>query len=279
VVPLALYNAVYFAFFGRLASGNLFDAVPTTEYGSGSWFHFAPLLAAGVGGAVLVLALLGLPSAARQRDDSRRAPWGYRLLFLTPYALYYLVHTVLYHFGLFASGGYGVFLLPMAPAAAVMAALGGEWAYGGIKSGLNRRLSARTAQRVALIPAALVLGLIVSGGLSATPALLDPLHAAQQQAAGWVKAQLAPLSIEPPVAGAHIAFWLAFRPHWPTSSQPWWFDPAALPPGSLLVWDSKYSPGRGMTPESLAASGWREVERFGDVEAGSAAIIYEREGA
>jgi hypothetical protein len=52
-----------------------------------------------------------------------------------------------------------------------------------------------------------------------------------------------------------------------------------LPPGSLLVWDSKYSPGRGMTPESLAASGWREVERFGDVEAGSAAIIYEREGA
>jgi hypothetical protein len=132
----------------------------------------------------------------------------------------------------------------------------------------------------ALVPAALVLGLVISAGLSAEPAALDPLHAAQQQAAAWVAAYEAedPARADVTVAGAHVAFWLAFRPQWPTTSQPWWFDPAQLSPGSLLVWDSKYSPGRGMTPESLTAAGWRELTRFGEVDAGSAAIIYQREG-
>ena len=271
ILPLGLYNAAYALTFGRLASGNLLDAVPTTEYGSGSWFHFVPLLVAGVGPVLLALALLGLVPVARQRDPACCAPWGRPLFYLAPYALYFLVHTVLFHFGLFASGGYSVFLLPLAPAVAVLAALGGEWANGGLKRALERSLKAAVARRVALIPAALVLGLILGSGMLAPPTPLDPLHEAQQQAAGWVQDYLATRNTEPPVAAAHVAFWLAFRPQWPSSSQPWWFDEAALPVGSLLVWDGKYSPERGMTPESLAREGWQEVQRFG-----SETIVYRR---
>jgi hypothetical protein len=230
---------------------------------------------------VLVLAVIGLVPASRLRDSTRRAPWGISLFFLAPYALYFLVHTVLFHFGLFASGGYGVFLLPLAPAAAVLAALGGEWAYGVLKRALAGWLSPSAARWAALVPAALVLGLIIRAGMSAESAALDPLHAAQQQAAAWVTAYEAndPARADLPVAGTHVAFWLAFRPQWPTSIEPWWIDPAQLPPGGLFVWDSKYSPGRGMMPESLEADGWREQARFGDMDAGSAAIVYQREGA
>lgn len=277
VLPLGLYNAAYVIQFGRLASGNLFDAVPTTEYGSGSWLHFAPKLAEGVGIPVMVLALLGLIPAARQRDPARRAPWGWSLFYLAPYALYFAVHTLLFHFGLFASGGYGVFLLPLAPAAALLAARGGEWAYDGLKRALARRWSPAVVRWGALAPAALVLLLIFGFGLNAAPTPLDPLHAAQQQAAAWVQGYLDTQSIQPPVAAAHVAFWLTFRPQWPTSAEPWWFDEAALPVGSLLVWDSKYSPERGMTPEALAQDGWQEVQRFGSEADGSAAIIYQRE--
>ena len=275
--PMLAYNAVFFATYGRLASGNLFDAVPTTEYGTGSWFHFVPLLAAGVGPVVLVLALLGLVPAVRQRDDTRRTPGGWAILFLVPYALYFAVHALLYRFGLFASGGYGVFLLPLAPAAAVLAARGGEWAYDRLNQGLRGRLSPSLARGSAVVVAAVVLGLIISSGMLAPPTPLDPLHAAQQEAADWVTARLDTLSVPPPVAAAHVAFWLAYDPVWPSANQPWWFDAAALPARSLLVWDSKYSPARGLTPEGLTGSGWREVARFGSDE--SAAIVYEREDA
>lgn len=276
ILPLAVYNAAYLLVFGRLASGNLLDAVPTTEYGSGSWLHFVPKLAAGVGLPLLALALLGLIPAARQRDETRRAPWGRSLLFFTPYALYFLIHTLLYHFGLFASGGYAVFLLPLAPAAAVLAARGGEWAYTGLRHALGQRFSAQTARWTVRALAAVALVLILGAGLSAAPTPLDPLHASQQQAAVWVQRYLDTLSVEPPVAGAHVAFWLAFRPQWPTASEPWWFDAAALPAGSLLVWDSKYSPERGLTPAALAQAGWQELQRFGREDDGSAAIIYRR---
>ena len=277
VLPLGLYNAAFYLLFGRLASGNLIDAVPTTEYGSGSWLHFVPLLAAGVGIPVLVLALTGLLLATRQRDETRRAPWGWSLLYLAPYALYFLVHTLLFHFGLFASGGYGVFLLPLAPAAAVLAARGGEWAFAGIRIVLNQRLPAQAARWSALALAAVALVLIAGAGLNAAPTPLDPLHAAQQQAALWVQGYVDTLSIKPSVAGTHVAFWLAFRPVWLTYDQPWWLDETVLPRGGLLVWDSKYGPTRGISPDSLTRDGWREMARFGDVDEGSAAIVYRRE--
>jgi hypothetical protein len=280
-LPLALYNLLYLVLFGRLASGNLLDAVPTTEYGAGSWLHFVPLLAAGAGPALFILALLGLGPASRARTDSSRVPFGRALIYFTPYLAYFLVHTIIYRFGLFASGGYAVFLLPLAPAVAVLAARGGEWAYAWLRRVGEGRWSAPAAHRLAQAAMGLILGVVIASALLAPPTALDPLYAAQREAAAWVKQWEAadPARADVPVAATHVAFWLAFRPAWPSASEPWWFDPAALPAGALLVDDSKYSPARGLTPESLAQDGWRELARFGDPATQSAAIIYRREGA
>lgn len=275
LLPLALYNLAFLILFGRLASGNLLEAVPTTEYGAGSWFHFLPLLVAGAGPGLIILFVLGLAPASRQRDDTGRVPRDWALLYFAPYLAYFAVHTVIFRFGLFASGGYGIFLLPLAPAVAVLAARGGEWAWQRLNRASERR--GQIATRIALLPAALALGLIISSGMIVPPTPLDPLHSAQRAAADWVIRWLAddPNRADTPVAATHVAFWLEFRPEWPTSSEPWWFDPADLPAGSLLVYDSKYSPGRNITPGALEQAGWRELARFGD----QAAIIYQREGA
>lgn len=281
IAPLALYNLAYLAQFGHLASGNLLDAVPTTDYGSGSWTHFLPLFRDGVGRPVLALFLLGLVPAARRRDAAGRVPGGRALLYLAPYALYFALHTVLYHFGLFASGGYGVFLLPLAPAVAVLAALGAEWADGHLKRLLAKRGSPAISRWAALAPAAVVIAAVVGVGLDVAPTPLDPIDAVQRQAASWVADWQAADSARAalPILAPHVAFWLAYQPVWPTATKPWSFEMDRLPAGGLLVWDSKYSAGRGYTPDALTAAGWHEVERFGSVEAGSAAVIYLREGA
>ena len=85
----------------------------TVEYGNGSWGHYLPewLHACGVG--VVALAIAG---AIRM---GRRA-W------LVPALAFGLValHTVIYRFGLFASGGYGRFLIPASGLLAALAAAG-----------------------------------------------------------------------------------------------------------------------------------------------------------
>jgi hypothetical protein len=279
-LPLALYNLLYLALFGRLASGNLLDAVPTSEYGAGSWLHFVPLLAVGAGPALFTLGLLGLVPASRARATLDRVPFGRALVYFAPYLVYFLVHTLIYRFGLFASGGYAVFLLPLAPAVAVLAARGGEWGYAHL-TGLFARRWPAAARRLTQAASGLILGIVIASALLAPPTALDPLYAAQREAAAWVTTWQAADSAraDVPVAATHVAFWLAYRPAWPSASEPWWFDPDALPAGALLVNDSKYSPARGLTPEALAQGGWRELARFGDPATNSAAIIYQREDA
>jgi hypothetical protein len=82
-------------------------------YGTGPWHHFAVrwLIAAGVG--VLALAAAGTVHAGKRAW----LPAGAALA-------YFLLHTVLFRFGLFASGGYERFLVPVAGLLGALGAVG-----------------------------------------------------------------------------------------------------------------------------------------------------------
>ncbi|MGE0481285.1 MAG: hypothetical protein AB7Q17_12515 [Phycisphaerae bacterium] len=86
---------------------------PTDEYGSGAWWSMLARwpLAAGVG--PLLLGCVGAPLLFRTRGGALWVACG---------AAYFVAHSVLYRYGLFATGGYYRFLAPLAPLLATGAA-------------------------------------------------------------------------------------------------------------------------------------------------------------
>jgi hypothetical protein len=91
----------------------IFATEYTSDYGQGTWHHFALrwLVAAGVG--ALALAAAGIAHLGRRALVPAVAAFGL-----------FALHTVLFRYGLFASGGYGRFLVPAASAVAALAAAG-----------------------------------------------------------------------------------------------------------------------------------------------------------
>jgi len=116
-LPLVAYNLVYFLVFREWAAAVYFVSNPTDHYGAGGWLHYVRPVVGRVGVPVTLLSLLALVPIARLPE---------RGLAFAGYILYYLIHTILYRFGLYASGGYALFLLPLAPGFAIAAAMGVE---------------------------------------------------------------------------------------------------------------------------------------------------------
>ncbi|MBU0641093.1 MAG: hypothetical protein KKB50_19715 [Planctomycetes bacterium] len=109
-----LHNLLCVIFLDKLPLLALLEPNPTDQYGSGGWFHMLAhwgLLTAGVG--PLALALVGALRAGRR-------PGG--LLWVGCGATFFLAHTVIFRFGLFAGGGYYRFLVSIGPVVAVLAA-------------------------------------------------------------------------------------------------------------------------------------------------------------
>ena len=113
--PLLFYNGLFFALYRQWPFAIYLQPRPTTLYGSGGWLYFgAPLLDA-VSLPVAGLALLGCIVLRR------------RALVLLGYVVYVALQMIIYRFGLYASGGYALFLLPFAPGVAVAASIGLDW--------------------------------------------------------------------------------------------------------------------------------------------------------
>ncbi|TWT40335.1 hypothetical protein RAS1_40430 [Phycisphaerae bacterium RAS1] len=93
----------------------------TDEYGSGTWWTMLTRWGVAAGGATVLLAIAGAPRTWRRSGG---------MLWITCGAAYFLAHTLFFRFGLFASGGYERFLVPIAPIVAVAAAdaLSAAWA-------------------------------------------------------------------------------------------------------------------------------------------------------
>jgi len=116
VSAIILYNLAAFLFVGSFPFSIYFESEPTTMYGSGTIYHYVPLLAGGVGGVCSILAIIGIYSIRKRFTD-----WS---ILLATYPLYFILHSLIFWKGAFASGGYYNFLMPMAPFVALLAAEG-----------------------------------------------------------------------------------------------------------------------------------------------------------
>lgn len=234
-LPFVGYNLVHYAAIGSWPFEVMLEPSPSTFYGSGGWFHFVPRVVVNAGLPVAILALLG----ARRLLALRPA-------FVWAYVTYLGTHVVLYRFGLFASAGYSIFLLPLAPALAVAATLGIEE----IRAMLDRFGILQHRWRQVLT--AIVLVAIVNAALTVTPHSLGDEGVAVQDAATWLRDSG---TEHDQVWSSHVWFYHFADLNW--TPQRMWSTPIdleAAPSGTLLVWDSRYAPRMGAPYEALESS-------------------------
>lgn len=98
-----------------MAIQRMVDPAPSTQYGQGGWLSFFARGLHAWGPGVFVLAMTGLWKLSRSRDGA----------FLTTcVAAYFLTQTAIRALGLYASGGYARFLIPISPLVAIAALVG-----------------------------------------------------------------------------------------------------------------------------------------------------------
>lgn len=262
-LPLLAFYLVYTTVEGVEAYATYLQARNTTFYGSGSWFHFIRGLRSDVGVPVLLLAALGCWSAYRLK--------GQRRLF-AGFLIYFALHVVFYRFGLFSSGGQPRYVMPTAPAFAILGAMGLElivmcW----------ERLRERVTYTVPLGVLPLIVGLVltvtIAYGMRVQPAFQHPESVALQQASGWLKER--GLSSRSTVATNVNFYYLCPLLVEPQSR--WDYPPrlADLAVGTIVVWDRHYSNrwGLSLTELSESRNNWRKLASFGIDEF---AIIFEK---
>ncbi len=256
-LPLIAYNVGYWLVLQvplpEIPLAIYFQPNSTTEYGSGAWLHYVPYLIVRAGLPVTFWTLGGLYVVVRQR----RRGSNYLLLYLA----YFAVHSLIYHFGWYASGGYDFFLLPLAPALALLASVGVDTLLDLLRK--SRRVVQAVGYAVVFVP-------VLIGVQFASIWQLGAEEIAVRDAARWVSAQ----KVEgADVIAAHV--WFYYDALYEVAWQHSWTecrDLDAAPAGTLLVWDEHYSPLCENYSAARSSPAWDERARFGD----GAAIILEK---
>lgn len=245
-LPLVGYNFLYLATFQRIASSNFASLQPTTFYGSGSWLHYLPAVLFGVYPGLLLLATFSIKRIMRLRAE--------RLVFV-PYIVYLATHIVIYRFGLFASGGYGFFLVPLAPAFALAGAIGAER----VIESSYRQYYRRGNQRQHKILVGSIVFLITITGLLLTPRYPYGREAqAAQSASTWLKENG---FSDFPTVTSHAWFKYFHAPYVASASAP---SVEKLPASTIVVWDAHYSERRSINLSDLSDKGWIRLSDFED---------------
>lgn len=256
-LPLAAYNLAAWIWIGELPSRIYFDAKPTEIYGSGTLWHFIPICLFPAGIFTVVLAAIGLPRCVRDWKTF----WP--LLF---YPAYFVLHSLIFWKGLFASGGYYHFIMPLAPGLAIAAVFGADALLDRGK-GWSRALAWSLCVGLVLQGVALIHVLAMQAWAKVPPQMglaPEPIHQAVQQGLDW-QAVNRPGSA--PIVCHHI--YAAFARDWiETEQQRALFGLSAeqLPVGALVIWENKYSEITGLPIEDFtkAGSGWSEIATFGN---------------
>jgi hypothetical protein len=255
VLPLLAYQTAFALTYDTAPFAVYFHTKPTTTYGHGSWLHYVVPLARSIGPVVALLAAAGLVAARHNRR---------LLLFVAPFALYALVEAVIFRFGLFGSGGDVGYLLPLATAAAVVAA-----------AGVDRMLASYRVPAVTVAVSLLVIATAV-WGLRTSPAHADRAAAPMRQAVHFLRNRGADMSA---VTATHVWYFELAHVRLPVGDglhSPWSHPtrPGRTAPGGLVAWDCFYSNRFGLRWLRLRAARFHELARFGR----GAVVILAREG-
>lgn len=130
------HNLLSYAFLDILPVAMIFQPKPTDYYANGSWLTMTARWLEAAGPALIMLAAAGAPALWRERGGK---------LLLCAATAYFLAHTIIYRFGLFASGGYARFLVPLGPVIAISASAALSEVFAAAK---HRRPTRQTTQRI-----------------------------------------------------------------------------------------------------------------------------------
>jgi len=241
LVPELLYNVLYLLAHGRLGAGNFAHADHGSFYGHGGWSYYVPGAWHGIGAVVTVLAGVGCLVAVRR---------GRNALWLLAYPIWFALHTVVYHYGLYASGGYIVFLTPLAPGAAILAALAVDTAGTQLRAA---RAAPNVLRATGIVAAGALIAVTAAIGLRTDPHPLDGDGQVMRDTAHWIDDHGYGSR---PVITTHP--WFAYFHHYGRQQMlSGTFDAAKVRPDTLLVWDLHYSSRYGIDYALLTpANGW-----------------------
>lgn len=267
VAPIIIYNVLALSFHGSFPFWVYFESEPTTMYGSGPIYHYVPLLIGGVGFITSIIAAVGLWGVRKNA-----AAWS---LLLVTYGSYFLVHSLVFWRGAFASGGYYHFIMPMAPFVALLAAEG---------FGLMTERFAQRKQAVSCLVVALVLfqGFhmnhhqncnqdwegIRRGEVDFSYTLVArPIQQAEtcediEGSLAWIKKSY---ESNRPIIGKHISVKIALDQAASKEQQMLEFSPLyKMPVGTLFLWDSLYCEQENRIKYSSFAESndWKAVKYF-----------------
>jgi hypothetical protein len=264
-LPLLVYQALFAVVYSKAPFSMYFHTTPTTSYGHGGWLHYLVPLGRNIGPPIALLAVAGFVIGRRNR----------RLLMLAaPYALYGLAEVVIFRFGLFGSGGDLRYMLPLAPVAAVGAAVAGDRLLSVSREGLRAGMAPARAAAAAVA----LLGIFtLAWAARTTPARADRAAAPMRDAVRFLRARGAAMSS---VAATHVWFYElsgAAVPRGDGVHSPWSRPtrPQRLRSGATAVWDCFYSNRFGLRWRRLGTAGFHELAGFG----GGRVVVLRRAGS
>ncbi len=256
-VPLILYNIFYHQFMGTWPLAMYFDSKPTELYGSGAWYHFLIRLfhPRAVGIPIMLLVTCSIIPIVKNKKLLLIGVW---------YFSYFLLHTIIYRFGLFASGGFKLFLMPLAPIIAIAAVVGIEWITSVVLPYLQRKRivnnrfinekSAGFAICIICVSATLIF---------VKPYKLDREGIALKKATAWIRQEGLQNN---PIVSTHVYTYHFLPLHVPSVTLWEKFPPLdEMSSGTIVIWDVHYSDRWGVDLEYLTSHG-NEWQRLIDFE-------------
>ncbi len=245
LLPLIGFNLVFFIVKHRFAFNIYLNPTPTDRYGSGDWFHYARLFPTTVGNLILSFCVIAVVPLVKSRK---------KILALAPYFIYVAIHTIIYRYGLYASGGYQLFLLPLAPAFGLLASVGIEYFLSLIRRIENVQVR-RFAPKTILIVAAAI---VIATGFRTRPISMDSEGVALQEAARWLRSRNID---QDQVYATHVWFHYFYGTSYPDQVPP----VKDMFPESVIVWDAHYSERYGLAYDQLVNSDncWMKLVSFG----------------